>query len=72
MPRALMKARLRDRRPSLVMQSLAFCGRRSCDELPGAAIEVGHDGLALGVEAEAGLAPLIGRVSLAGMAAMAV
>jgi len=26
------------------------------DQLPGAAIEVGHDGLALGVEAEAGLA----------------
>src|SRR5262249_23905377 len=31
------------------------------DEFPGAAVKVGHDGLALGVEAEARVALLIGR-----------
>src|SRR5262249_26788277 len=35
-------------------------------ELPGTAIEVGRDGLALGVEAEAGLALLIGRHPVVG------
>jgi hypothetical protein len=70
--RVAMKARLRERRSSLAMTSLALCLRQAArafwrfgairafggldlgilgDELPGAAIEIGNDGLALGVEA---------------------
>src|SRR5262245_30922130 len=36
------------------------------DQLPGATIEIGHDGLTLGVEAKAGLALLVCRYPVIG------